>query len=208
MKKTLTALLAISAVSVASAANINWSISGSATRVAYGVTATAADATSAANSTTALASTIYLLVADDASAFDALGGNETESAFLTKIGNLTANSAYSTSDGKKPSVDNVAITSGKIKTTAQTYGMLVYSTDSYGNGWYKIVTTAAVAGYNDGASADAQSKINPSWNGMSGGTWVKAWEAPTQPVTPDVPEPATGVLALAGVVLLFKRRRA
>ncbi len=30
----------------------------------------------------------------------------------------------------------------------------------------------------------------------------------TEPVTPDVPEPATGALALAGVALLFKRRRA
>ena len=28
------------------------------------------------------------------------------------------------------------------------------------------------------------------------------------PITPEVPEPATGALALAGVALLFKRRRA
>ena len=30
----------------------------------------------------------------------------------------------------------------------------------------------------------------------------------TEPITPEVPEPATGALALAGVALLFKRRRA
>ncbi len=35
-----------------------------------------------------------------------------------------------------------------------------------------------------------------------GGGWY------TKPITPDVPEPATGALALAGVALLFKRRRA
>ena len=39
-----------------------------------------------------------------------------------------------------------------------------------------------------------------------GGGWYQKPE--TQPVTPDVPEPATGALALAGVALLFKRRRA
>ena len=43
-----------------------------------------------------------------------------------------------------------------------------------------------------------------------GGGWYQKPE--TQPVNPDdpsgVPEPATGALALAGVALLFKRRRA
>ena len=38
------------------------------------------------------------------------------------------------------------------------------------------------------------------------GGWVKAKAA--EPVIPDTPEPATGALALAGVALLFRRRRA
>ena len=42
--------------------------------------------------------------------------------------------------------------------------------------------------------------------GVIGGGWYSP--AQTQPVNPDVPEPATGALALAGVALLFKRRRA
>ena len=40
----------------------------------------------------------------------------------------------------------------------------------------------------------------------AGGGWAKATS--TEPVIPDTPEPATGALALAGVALLFRRRRA
>ena len=212
MKKTLIALLSVSLASVAGAANINWTLSGAASRVVNGVSATSADATTAGNSSSAFTGTIYLLVADSASALgtDALGDNNTESAFLDKIGALKANDDYSTSDGKHPVVTSVPISSSLIKTSSQTYGLLVYDKDSYGNGWYKIVT-ATGTGYADNSPADAQTSVATSWNNIYSGSWNKAWEKPTDPdpgPTPGVPEPATGALALAGVALLFKRRRA
>ena len=40
----------------------------------------------------------------------------------------------------------------------------------------------------------------------AGGGWVKA--KALDPVIPDTPEPATGALALAGIALLFRRRKA
>ena len=189
MKKILTLAAFVAAVST-QAASIDWSITGKGTANDY--------------TGSALSSTVYLLVGDVSS----LSGHTTESEFLTALNALKLDDSYSTSDGKKPDVGDVVITSDKITGTgSQTFSMLVYSKDANGNGYYKIATDSNT-GYATGASADAHTTIATSWTDMRNSDWVSAWTKQNDPVTPDVPEPATGALALAGVALLFKRRRA
>ena len=197
MKRIILTLSTIMMLLNANAASINWSVGGSASRVINGVFAESKDATTATNGSTPLSSTVYLLVADDVSG---LTGNTSKDSFLSNLETITVNKAYSTSDGKKPSVSNLPITSSLITTTEQTYGLLVFAEDSFGNGWYKMAT-AKGTGYATGASADAQTNLATSWNNVYSAGWTKAYTAP-------VPEPSTAVLALAGLALLLKRRRA
>lgn len=193
MKKLLTALSVIVAV-FAHAANINWTISGKGTATDY----------AGAN----FSGTVYFILASDVSS---LTGNTAEAEFLSALDNLVLEDTHTTSDGSKPSVSDVVVSDSKITGTAsQTFGILIYSQDTDGNGYYKL-TTASQTGYADGAGADAQTKVSTSWTTLRNADWVSAWTKPTDPdpgPTPDVPEPATGALALAGVALLFKRRRA
>ena len=193
MNKLLTLAAFAAAVSV-QAASIDWSITGKGTAYDY-------------TGSSALSSTVYLLVGD----LSSLSGNTTESEFLTALNALKLDDTYGTSDGKKPDVGDVVITSDKITGTGnQTFSMLVYTKDSDGNGYYKIAIDSNT-GYATGASADAHTTIATSWTDMRNSDWVSAWTKQDDPgpgPQPDVPEPATGALALAGVALLFKRRRA
>ena len=195
MKKSILLIALVAMAVSANAACIDWNLGGSATRVVNGVKAESKDATSAISGTTALSSTVYLLIASDLSG---LSGNTSKDAFLSNLALISVSDTYSTSDGKKPAVSAVTVTSDLIQQASQTYGVLVFDTDSFGNGWYKIAT-ATGTGYAPGASADARTTVNTSWNNVYTSSWTKAW---------TVPEPSTSVLALAGLALLLKRRRA
>ena len=189
--KTLIALLTLAAVS-AQSASIDWTINGRGNATAY-------------DGTTALSSKVYFILASDVSS---LTGNETESEFLDALSSITLDDSYSTaSGGAKPTVEKVPVTSSQITgTSEQTFGMVVYSKDADGNGYYKIAT-AGGTGYATGASADAHTIVQTSWTDLRNASWVSAWTKPSEDPS-SVPEPATGALALAGVALLFKRRRA
>ena len=195
MKKTILTIAVLAISLVANGASINWTINGKGT--AYGVNASAIDATSATDSTTAvLNSTVYLILASD---LTGITGAATKQAFEDALADITIDSSASTSDGTKPDVTSLPVTSSLITTSSQTYGMLVVAQDSFGSAWYKVVTTEAT-GYAPGASADAQTIVTTSWTTMRNGSWTKGYTA--------VPEPSTAALALAGLALLLKRRKA
>ena len=194
MKKTVLTIAVLAISLVANGASINWTINGKGT--AYGVNAAAIDATSATDSTSVLTSTVYLILASD---LTGITDATTKQAFDDALAAITIDSSTSTSDGTKPEVTKLPITSNLIKTSSQTYGMLVVAQDSFGSAWYKVVTTEAT-GYAPGASADAQTIVTTSWTTMRNGSWTKGYTA--------VPEPSTAALALAGLALLLKRRKA
>ena len=90
--------------------------------------------------------------------------------------------------------------------------LLAYTKD--GKTYYNL-SEASAASYNSGAQDwsslsisgwDFSTKGESSTLSAKGG-WTYG-PASQEPITPEVPEPATGALALAGVALLFKRRRA
>lgn len=197
MKKISLLFTSVLVATASYAANINWTISGVASKVCYDY-----------SGSSPLQSSVYLIIADDLSS---LAGFTTESEFLDGLNSLTLNSTYSTSNGKKPSVSGVTVSSEKLSGgTSYSFGLLTYTTDSEGNGWYKIGTATETA-WADGTDARDQKTVSTSWATMANSTWQSAWTKQDDPgpgPQPDVPEPATGALALAGVALLFKRRRA
>ena len=194
MKKTILALAVFVAAYSANAASINWTINGKGT--AYGVKADAIDSITAADSTTGISSTVYLIMASDLSG---ITGAANKDDFLSALSSITVSDSVSTSDGSKPSVTKVPVSSELISTSSQIYGMLVFAEDSFGGGWYKIVKSEGT-GYAPGTSVDQQGIVTTSWTTMRNSSWTKGYTA--------VPEPSTAVLALAGLALLLKRRRA
>ena len=136
-------------------------------------------------------------------------------------GPYTVDSSFSASD-----VGTQVDTYEGTTATSQLKNSWTIDTDSYGNGdtfavllkyvkdgdTYWILSSALVT--MSGMATDPPANANnvtasfSYGNGTdptltSGGGWVKA-----KPSTPVVPEPATGALALAGVALLFRRRKA
>ena len=195
MKKSLIMATALVAVSFAAqAASIQWTINGIATKVLKDV-----------QGNTAANTTLYFILADDLSS---LQEQASQSAFESNLASLTLATATTTSEGKMPTVskqvvtDNTALTAG----TTYTFGLLTYSADSTGAGFYRIVTVSNKA--YDASDPTSAQEAKTNFGTLTSASWTSAWTTSTEPVTPDVPEPATGALALAGVALLFKRRRA
>ena len=189
MKKLMTLALTTLAVVAAQAANINWSTSGNATTYAY-----------EKDGTTLTSGTVYLVLADDLSS---ITGKESQKDFEKALAALTLDSSVSTSGGVKPSVTKKLVSSDKlVDGQSTTFGILTYCVDSDGNGWYHVGTATSTP-WADGTPSTAQKTVTTPWAKLASDTYKVAWTAP-QPI----PEPATGALALAGVALLFRRRRA
>lgn len=188
MKKTAILMAFAAMAMTASAASINWTISGAATGTARefdGVTI-------AANTT------LYFIVANDLTTITS--SSQLASEFFTDLSALTITTSAALPTGKKPTVSALPVSS-PLLTSGQltTFGMLYVSEDGLGNGFYRIVTNVA-APYADGAQPIDQQEVITSFSTMAGSGWVQGYAAP-------VPEPATAALALAGLAMLIRRRK-
>jgi PEP-CTERM putative exosortase interaction domain len=189
MKKIIN-IIAIAAISAgAHAASINWNISGLARNLLEHDGKTVAANTS-----------IYLILADTAS-LATLTAAETASAFTAALGAITVNTTAAKADGSKPDeVADIISTSGLLAAgTTYSFAMIYLSEDALGNGYYKMVTASGAAYAFNPDDASNRTSVSTSWSTMNGASWTKAYNA--------VPEPATAGLAIAGLALLFKRRR-
>ncbi len=201
MKKLLTLAL-LAAVGVASAASIDWR------------TATSRNTYVWDSDGEKFNGSAYLVLKSDMDD-TILAPTETETFAQLLDANKLA--SVSLTDGKY-AVDQSTVTSGKL-TAGTEYEFQIVLVDSNGN--YKTTPAVKERAYTSGTD-DARiisfgtSDFGASKNPPSdpAGAWN---DAPVYqnddpgpgpgPDPSDVPEPATGALALAGVALLFKRRR-
>ena len=188
MKNIITATLLFVAFSV-SAASINWQVSGIATK-----TLSNYDGTTAANTP------VYLILAD-ATSLASITDVSDKDTFTSALSLITVASGVSKADGKKwDGAGNYTAYSSPLLTAGTQYdlGMLYFSEDAKGNGFYRVVSGKGTA--YDPTVEGATGSVSLNYGTLSSASWTKGYTA--------VPEPSTAVLALAGLALLLKRRRA
>ena len=186
MKKLSTLILLVACSVTTQAATVKWSIGGSTTFVMNDV-----------NDKPYASQLIYLIAADDLSSLT----TATKSEFESALSALTIATATSAADGTKPTnVANLEVTSSTLMTagTSMKFGALIVSEDKE-FGYYKILTATATPYADDAPDASRTANVRTAWNTISQQSWNKTYA---------VPEPATAALALAGLALLIKRRRA
>lgn len=140
-------------------------------------------------------STIYLIVADDLSGIS--DPTQSKEDFLSALSAITINSEHSaSSEGKSPTILKQLIESDKI-VDGISVGALIVSEEN-GKGYYRLATKDAVVFTSTAPDTDRKATTT-SWNTVKNASWVQGY---------TVPEPATGALALAGLALLFRRKKA
>ena len=191
MKKFMLACALIAAASLSQAASLNWTMTNVKTAVANG------DGTFSNGEN----ATGYLVLL-----FASAQGGDYGKASMTVDSVVTALKA-----GKLSTSDAITTGSTQIGMSKPTG----YNGNNYGAG--DSLTGFALV-LNAGSIAEASAYITTAEKSVSWGSTVGAqtlvfgslanstWTALS--TTPSVPEPATGALALAGLALLFKRRRA
>ena len=187
MKKTLLLLAVLfTASQIMFGAAIEWQISG------MNKALTNYDGATAANTT------VYLILADSASlsTITGLEGPNAASDFNTALAKITLASVTSASDGKKPATLTSVVSSDLLSAgTTYTFGML-YVSEATDGGYYRYV--AATKPAYDLSDPTGKQTASLSWATMAGSTWQKGYA---------VPEPASAMLALAGVAMLIRRRK-
>ena len=191
MKKTLLTIAGLLLfASMSHGASISWIMSGKNQALKDYSNAVAGGAT------------VYLILADTTSLASI---TSTDSKALTKtefdnaLAAITIGSVSAGADGKKPTVTTVDMSSDLL-TASQNYllGSLYMGYDDAGNGFYRIATNTGTAF--DPSVEGSAGTVSLNWANMGTASWTKGYTA--------VPEPSTAVLALAGLALLLKRRRA
>ena len=195
MKKILAIVsVAIVGATFSHGAAIDWQISGMNSELKNYLGTTAANVP------------VYLVLADSTS-IATITDTASQAEFEEALANITIGSTTTGSDGKKPAdwastsytktFESDLLTSG----TSYTFGMLYASQDADGNGNYRLLaSTQSIMAYDVKDPTSAQT-VSLSWSNMGKASWSSAYAAP-------VPEPSTAALALAGLALLLKRRKA
>lgn len=196
MKKTLAILSAIvMMVSTASAVSVSWSSAA----VSF------SDSGTLKNNANIMAYVVYLSSGNFAESYTV------DSSFsAASVGSVVSSDTDGTAkSGKNAGVYSFALDS---KTNGDTFGLVLSYNDGTDTYWNLSSTKNVLAGLVAGDASYAPSDWTDfAINGakgtdptlIAGGGWVKGISS-----TPSVPEPATGALALAGVALLFRRRKA
>ena len=147
------------------------------------------------------ANTTIYLVSGTASDIASITDASDKDAFSSALSAITIATTASDSSGKKPATTTTTVSHDSlIASQDYTLGMLYLSEDSDGNGFFRV-TTALGTAYDPNVVGSSGS-VSTSWANMKNASWTKGYTAAA------VPEPSTAVLALAGLALLLKRRRA
>lgn len=201
MKKAFTAIAALAlTIGAASALSFQW---GTSTAVTFNGT----KLTSAALAAPATVELIYLGT-DKAWSFNE-SGLVTDEAVSTGV---IATSGLASTKGKATgTIDQLLGTSfadGSTFGNGNVFGVLITYTDTNGDVWYNLSSnTFTLTGADMDGAVITKPTFNFAWTNDESGA-----EAPTAGggwwTAPAVPEPVSAGLALAGIALLLKRRRA
>ena len=201
MKKAFTAIAALAlTIGAASALSFDWETSDK-------ITFNGTKLTSAALAAPATVELIYLGT-DNAWSFDESGlvTDEAVSTAAIAVTGAVVNKGKATGTIEKTLGDSFA--DGSTFGNGNVFGVLITYTDAEGNVWYNLSSnTFALTGADNDISTIDKATFNFAWTNDESGA-----EAPTAGggwwTAPAVPEPVSAGLALAGIALLLKRRRA
>ena len=201
MKKAFTAIAALAlTIGAASALSFHW---GTADKISFGGKVL----NSAALAAPATVELIYLGT-DNAWSFDESGLVTDEAVSTATIATSGSPTGKGKATGKFDKLvgssyaDNSTVGGGNV------FGVLITYTDTNGDVWYNLSsnTYTLADGVSDITTITKQT-FNFAWTNDESGA-----EAPTAGggwwTAPAVPEPVSAGLALAGIALLLKRRRA
>ena len=201
MKKAFTAIAALAlTVGAASALSFSW---GTSTAITFDKTVLN-NAALAANATVDL---IYL-GPDKAWSFDESGLVTDEAVSTGSVTTGGAPTAKGKANGKINQLMGTSFADGSKFGNGNVFGVLITYTDANGDVWYNLSSnTFTLTGAADDSTDIAKANFNFAWTNDESGA-----EAPTAGggwwTAPAVPEPVSAGLALAGIALLLKRRRA
>ena len=189
MKKIITSFALVVAAATLQAASIDWSISGVNSAIADYSGATAAN------------TTIYLILADATSlssiTYDSVSNPLTESDFYSALSAITVATRTAGADGKKPTPSTGTVES-PLLVAGNSYPMaMIYVSSSGADGYFRAVTATGNA--YDPSIEGSSGGVGTSWSNMRNSSWTQAY---------SVPEPGIACMALLGVGMMLKRRRA
>ena len=201
MKKAFTAIAVLAlTIGAASALSFQW---GTSAKLSFNGT----QLTTAALAAPATVELIYLGT-DKAWSFDESGlvTDEVVNTGVIATSGLAGNRGKGTGEFAKALDDSFA--DGSKFGNGNVFGVLITYTDANGDVWYNLSSnTFTLTGAADDSTDIAKANFNFAWTNDESGA-----EAPTAGggwwTAPAVPEPVSAGLALAGIALLLKRRRA